>query len=173
MDVGAMVERMASFGDGLRAILVDVSSADARWKPEDGAWSILEVVAHLADEETRDFRVRVDRTLNEPGSPWEPIDPERWAVERRYNEMDLATELDRFADERARSLAWLRSSVLGSNPDWEAAYEHPKIGRLRVGDLMTAWCAHDALHLRQIAKRLFQLAERDGGAYGSRYAGDW
>ena len=40
-------------------------------------------------------------------------------------------------------------------------------------DLLTSWAAHDALHLRQIAKRLFQLAERDGGEYNSRYAGEW
>jgi hypothetical protein len=38
---------------------------------------------------------------------------------------------------------------------------------------MVSWCAHDALHLRQIAKRTFQMAQRDGGRFTADYAGDW
>jgi hypothetical protein len=57
--------------------------------------------------------------------------------------------------------------------DWSVAYQHPKVGPIRAGDLLTGWAAHDALHLRQISKRLFQLAERDGAGFTSRYAGEW
>jgi hypothetical protein len=33
--------------------------------------------------------------------------------------------------------------------------------------------AHDYLHLRQIAKRMYQMAGRDAGEYSTRYAGEW
>ena len=42
-----------------------------------------------------------------------------------------------------------------------------------AGDLLAAWSAHDALHLRQISKRLYQIAQRDAGSYSVQYAGEW
>ncbi|NUP91044.1 MAG: DinB family protein, partial [Candidatus Sumerlaeia bacterium] len=51
-------------------------------------------------------------------------------------------------------------------------HRHPKAGPLRAGDLLAAWAAHDALHLRQIAKRLLDLARRDAGGFKTDYAGD-
>src|SRR4026209_2968670 len=85
-----------------------VSTEQARWKPAADRWSILEVVNHLYDEERDDFRARLDGLLHRPGQPLPSIDPPRWAVERRYNERDLAESLARFLDERQKSLAWLK-----------------------------------------------------------------
>ena len=59
------------------------------------------------------------------------------------------------------------------NPDWTRTKTHPKLGSLSAGDLLTAWAAHDHLHLRQIAKRKWQLVQRDGGEYSADYAGKW
>jgi hypothetical protein len=161
---------MQRFPAALRAIAAELADADARWRPPDGSWSILEIVRHLGDEEVDDFRTRVRSTLEDPAATWPPIDPEGWARERRYNEDDLAAALDRFETERRRSLEWLRDL---SDPDWSRAHEHPKLGSMRAGDVLVAWVAHDALHLRQIAKRLYQLSARDGEAYSPDYAGSW
>ena len=59
------------------------------------------------------------------------------------------------------------------NPDWNLTYEHPRIGPLRAGDLFLSWVAHDQLHIRQIAKRCFEMINEDGKQFESRYAGDW
>ena len=83
---------------------------------------------------------------------------------------DLASTLDAFRHERADSIAWLRS--LGA-PDWSVAYHHPKVGPVKAGDLLVSWAAHDALHLRQISKRLYQLALRDAPGMDAAYAGQW
>jgi hypothetical protein len=147
-----------------------LAAADARWRPDEGGWSILEIVTHLADEEVEDFRRRVELTLRDPEAPWPPIDPEGWAVERRYNEGSLAEAVGRFVAARRESVRWLRGL---ERPDWSTAHRHPKLGPLRAGEIFTAWVAHDALHLRQIAKRLFQMAQRDGGEYEPAYAGTW
>jgi hypothetical protein len=50
---------------------------------------------------------------------------------------------------------------------------HPKVGATAAGDVMASWAAHDALHLRQIAKRLWELAGRDGAPFRTGYAGEW
>ncbi len=154
----------------LRELLAGVSEEEARWRPSSGAWSIVEIVNHLADEEHEDFRARLALTLEDPSAPWPPIDPEAAAVSRAYNERRLSESIERFCDQRRASLAWLRSL---SNPDWSLAHEHPALGRLRAGDLLTAWAAHDQLHLRQIAKRLFELIQKNAPDFSTRYAGAW
>ena len=170
MDLHSLIGRMEPFPQAVQALLTGLPDADARWKPPTGAWCILEIVNHLADEEVEDFRTRLRLTLEEGEREWPPIDPEGWARDRKYNERDLGESLARFAAARAESIAWLRSL---ESPDWSRFREHPRAGRLTAGDLMASWAAHDALHLRQIAKRLHELAARDGHGARTRYAGEW
>lgn len=164
----AMIDRLACFPRVLQTLATGVTDEGLRFKPAPRHWSILEVFCHLADEEERDFRPRIERTLAQ--ASWEPIDPERWAHQHRYNEQSPAEVLARFATLREQSLAWLHG--LGA-PDWEAAHRHGILGSIRAGDLMASWVAHDALHLRQIARRLYELAGRDAAPYSTAYAGDW
>jgi hypothetical protein len=166
----AQIDRLERFADILPAVVHGLSDADARWRPDEASWSILEVVTHLADEEVEDFRRRVELTLRDPKEAWPPIDPAGWAVERRYQEGRLVEAVERFAAARRDSVRWLRGL---SEPDWTRTHRHPKLGSMQAGEVFTAWAAHDALHLRQIAKRLYQMAARDGGAFGADYAGDW
>lgn len=170
MNSSALIDRLESFGEVLPRVVAAVGDSDARWKPPGGAWSILEVVCHLVDEETDDFRPRLRLVLDDPSQPWPAIDPEGAAVHRRYNEQNLGERAARLAAERRESVRWLRSLV---NPDWPRAYQHPKWGPISAGMLLTSWAAHDLLHLRQIAKRQYELACRDGAPFAANYAGQW
>lgn len=171
MNTPPLIDRLERFPGVLHAAVSGLPEADARWKPPDGAWSILEVVCHLGDEEVDDFRARLAFVLERKTGHWPPIDPEGWARERRYNDKDLTAAVTRFVDERRRSVAWLRS--LPAATDWSLAYEHPKFGPIRAGDLLASWAGHDALHLRQIAKRFWELAARDAPGFRTAYAGEW
>ncbi|TVQ30262.1 MAG: DinB family protein [Phycisphaeraceae bacterium] len=171
MNAEGLIGRLERFPEAMCAAAAVVSAEDAKWKPDDGAWSILEIVRHLGDEEVEDFRARLQSTLRDPAAPWTPIDPEGAARERRYNDGDLGEALSRFERERADSVAWLRS--LGDGVDWSVAHEHPKLGPITAASLLASWAAHDALHLRQIARRMFELAQRDGGGASTLYAGKW
>lgn len=165
----ALIARLESLGSVLTAMVAGVPRADAVWRPPSGAWSILEIVNHLADEESLDFRARVRLTLEDPAADWPAIHPSQWAVEKRYNDRDLAESAARFAAERRESIRWLRSL---QSPDWSRAHMHPRAGPLSAGRLLGAWAAHDALHIRQIAKRFYELAPRDSGEEVG-YAGEW
>ncbi|QDT69171.1 DinB superfamily protein [Planctomycetes bacterium MalM25] len=170
MDPQKIFDSLERFGRQLPGVVEGLAGEDARWKPSPRDWSVLEVVSHLADEEELDFRRRLRWVLDQNEGPWPPIDPEGWAVERRYNEGDLSAATERFRTQRAKSVAWLRS--LGE-VNWDLAYQHPEFGPIRAGDLLGSWCCHDQLHLRQITKRLYQLAARDAGEYTVLYAGPW
>ena len=166
----SIVDRLEANAEVFGGLVRGVSPAQAVWRPAPDRWSILEVVCHLADEEVEDFRTRVDYALHRPGETWPPIDPEGWARTRGYLDRDPADVLRRFQAEREASVTWLRSLV---RPDWSKTYTHPKIGSLSAGDLLACWAAHDALHLRQIAKRLHDLATRDVFSGDVGYAGAW
>lgn len=170
MDVNRLIESLARFRAVLPAVVRGISTDDARWRPADGAWTVTEVVCHLCDEEEFDFRARLSQLLADPALPWGPIDPVRWAVDRKYNEQDLTVGVNRFCAQRQQSVVWLRSL---DDVDWSLGHDLPQVGRLRAGDLLGSWAAHDQLHLRQIAKRLYQLAKRDSGGYSTDYAGEW
>ena len=170
MHADRLIASLERFCNMLPAVVRGTTDADARWKPVDGAWSILEIIRHLRDEEVEDFRTRLDLVLRDPNLDWPPIAPEQWAIDRRYNEAELDKSIELFVMERATSLAWLRSL---KNPNWNSTKTHPKLGSLRAGDLLASWAAHDHLHLRQIANRKFQLAARDCAPYSTDYAGQW
>lgn len=167
---GMLIDRLERTPDALCALCAMIHHADTAWRPDEKSWSVLEIVCHLVDEETEDFRARLRSTLEAQSRDWAPIDPEGWCSQRNYAEQDLSERLDRFASERAESIAWLRSL---EDPDWSSERVRPKFGSMRAGDLLAAWAAHDALHLRQISRRLHQLAVRDAGPFDPGYAGSW
>ena len=69
-DPAAIIDRLDPTPHALEALLAELSDADARWKPPSGAWSIVEVVNHMADEDAEDFRARLERTLRDPMEAW-------------------------------------------------------------------------------------------------------
>ncbi len=171
LDPAVHLASLRAFPRLLTQLVAGYDASAARWRPPDEAWSVVEIVSHLTDEETEDFRVRLRLTLESPEADWPPIDPEGVAVERRYRERDLASELDRFVRERAASLAWL--SLIADSADFTCSHKHPKFGPMSAGLLLSSWAAHDLLHARQIMKRSFQRIEEASGGHGTKYAGAW
>ncbi len=170
MDVAALIDELGRGGRALVSALGGLSAGQAAWKPDSTSWSALEVAAHLLDEERKDFRVRLALVLEDPGKPWPPIDPEGWVREHDYASWSLEETVTAFADERASSIDWL--SGLGE-VDWERRRDHPQLGPLAAGDLLVAWVAHDALHLRQLARLHHGRVSEAGRPFSSSYAGPW
>jgi hypothetical protein len=164
------IARLEGFAQTVPAVVSVIDPADASWRPDDHSWSVLEIVCHLVDEEVEDFRTRVLSTLNDPTRAWPKIDPEGWPKIRDYQSADLKTKLDAFVSLRHESIELIRAIP---SPDWARAFQHPKVGPVSAGYLLSCWCAHDALHLRQLSRRLLQLAQRDAGGDALQYAGTW
>ncbi|MGA0420583.1 MAG: DinB family protein [Phycisphaerales bacterium] len=168
-----LVERLAAFPTAVRAMVERLSPEEARWRPSEDDWSIVEILGHLLDEERSDFRDRLERLLRDPAEPWPPIDPVAAAAARNDRDRDLHEILAAFDKARSESVAWL-CQRLAETPamDWAVAKTHPK-GDLSAGDLLASWAAHDLLHLRQIAKRLHGMLDTLGDPFTVGYAGTW
>ena len=164
----AVADRLAAGAEVVAALLSGVSEEQARFKPDPGHWSMLEVINHLADEEAEDFRLRLRLTLAKTAEAWPAIDPAGWPVARRYRERDLGESLARFRRERAASVAWLREA---GTLDLDATYAHPTLGAIRAGDLIASWLAHDLIHVRQLTRLRYRWLERAAAPYRLDYAG--
>lgn len=170
VELPIIVEALRRNARVVAALVSAVGDEQARWRPHPDKWSILEVVSHLADEEVEDFRARVDAALNRPNDQWKPIDPEGWVAARRYNEGNLVEQTERFLTSRAETVSWLEGLHV---PDWDVAYDHPRFGPIRAGDLLTAWVAHDHIHIRQINRLQREFLVTEASRYSPRYAGPW
>ena len=151
----------------LDALLCDLDEPTWRTRPRPDEWAPVEIVCHLRDEETEDFGARV-RSILEGAQRFTPVDPERWAKERRYREDDPHAALAAFHARRGSSLELLATAP----PDRLAtSREHRTFGRLSGLDLVAAWVAHDRLHLAQLAATLARLWAERWAPLRSEYAG--
>jgi len=163
------IAQLERHGSVLRALLTDLSPAEITWKQAPEKWCPLEVVCHLYDEEREDFRARLRSTLERPEAPWPKIDPAAWVAERRYMEQDFGNMLNKFLEERQRSLEWLREQ---DHAPWTNAYIHPKVGPVSCELLLTNWVAHDLHHIRQLINLRYAYLKAHT-TVPLDYAGNW
>jgi hypothetical protein len=151
----------------LEALLAGVDPSEARTRPATDEWSPVEILCHLRDEESEDFGARL-RVIVDGAGEFAPIDPERWAQERRYREASLPDVLQTLRARRQASLDLLASVApetrTGSRP-------HRRLGRLSGLDILAAWVAHDRVHLTQLAGTLARIWALRWAPLRTEYAG--
>lgn len=170
MNAAGLIEQLALNGERIRALVVGVSPEQARWRPAPEAWSVLEVVNHLYDEEREDFRIRLNLLLHDPAAVWPPIDPQGWVTARDYNSRELDQAVAGFLAERAASLTWLNGLAA---PEWDATVETPGGWSITAGDMLAAWSAHDVLHMRQLVELHWGRTVHLAAPRTTLYAGKW
>jgi len=165
-----IVDRLEANGATFAGLVKGVDDAQAVWRPSPEKWSLIEVINHVADEETEDFGARLRLVLEDPRKAWPPIDPARAVVDRSYNARKLDESLARFLRSRVESIAWLRG--LG-DVDWNVASVRLDGAQLRAGDLLQSWVVHDLIHIRQINRLHYEYLSATQPQFSSAYAGDW
>jgi hypothetical protein len=104
----------------------------------------------------------------EGGQRFTPIDPERWATERRYLDDDGPRALTAFRDRRAASLDSLVAVVPSR---LTTVIAHARTGGLSGLDILAAWVEHDRLHLAQLAAALARTWATRWAPLHTEYAG--
>ncbi|HEY6609182.1 MAG TPA: DinB family protein [Candidatus Limnocylindria bacterium] len=134
----------------LRALVRGLDDVTVRTRPADNEWAIIEVVAHLADTDERAL-LRTRAMLVEDEPTLVPYDQHELAEERRYLEMELDHELDRFERlrrEQTELLAGLDDAA------WRRIGNHGEHGRITVEQLAAHTAGEDVDHFAQIARML-------------------
>jgi hypothetical protein len=158
---------LARFPVVLDALLNDLDATSWRARPAAAEWAPVEIVCHLRDEETEDFGARL-RVVLAGGERFTPIDPERWAIERRYLEDDGPRAFGTFREKRAASLDMLATAAPSRLTPVVA---HARTGGLSGLDILAAWVAHDRLHLAQLGATLARVWAVRWAPLHTEYAG--
>lgn len=140
----------------LRAMTADLDDAQLNWRRGDDDWSIVEVIAHLADAEDNSHE-RVKRMLAEDNPSFLDYDEKAWARDRGYRLKTLDEVLTRFCDQREAHIAKLEAL---DEAGWMRTGDHNTMGALTVSSITASMISHDMMHLGQIADLL--LAQRNG-----------
>jgi uncharacterized damage-inducible protein DinB len=156
-------ERLASYIEGkdplsiqrqsstqLAALVAGLSGEQLTFRPADGKWSIVEILAHLADDEIATY-CRYRQMIEHDGVPLSGFDQELWARLGNYQSWGSDEALALFRLLRNANLRMLESL---SAEQWKRSGDHAERGRLTVADLARHMAAHDINHLRQIERLL-------------------
>ena len=131
----------------IRAEVEALPKAVTTFHPAEGEWSINEVIGHLIEAERRGFagRIKILLASKDPQlEGWDQIEVARGRRDDMKTAAKLVTELERM---RAESVKIVRALKPG---DLTRGGQHPKVGWLRVEDLLQEWVHHDRNHIKQI-----------------------
>ena len=134
----------------LADLIAGLSAEQLASRPADGKWSIVEILAHLAEDDIATYW-RYRQMIEHDGVPLSGFDQELWARLGNYQSWGSDEALALFRLLRNANLRMLESL---SAEQWKRSGDHAERGRLTVADLARHMAAHDVNHLRQIESLL-------------------
>jgi len=137
----------------LKKLTRGLSPKQLKWKPEQGTWSIAEVLAHLADAEiVGSWRMR--SVIGANGSTIQPFDQNVWASMFQYNAREAGQSLEVFRVLRENNLAMLKALPPQA---WDNYGMHLERGKETIAHLTRMFAGHDTNHLKQIEAIVVQV----------------
>jgi|SRR5208282_496322 hypothetical protein len=136
---------------GKLARLIDgVSAQRLGHRPAPDKWSIVEILAHLAEDEiASSWRYR--QMIEHDRETLCGFDQELWARLGNYGTWNVSEALELFRLLREANLRMLGSLL---PEQWERSGNHVERGKLTVRELARHMAAHDINHIKQIEKLL-------------------
>jgi hypothetical protein len=132
----------------IASVLEGVTEEAARRPKAPGAWSILQVLRHLADSEiVYGYRLRQIVASDRPAIAG--YDQEDWAGTLEYHRGTVADALEDYASARRGTVRFLRSLPEAA---WERVGLHSERGEESVRRTVALLAAHDIGHEQQIGR---------------------
>jgi DinB family protein len=127
-------------------LIAAIPEARLRERPSPGKWSVVEIIAHLAEDElSSSWRYR--QMIENSGCALAGFDQDEWARLGNYRSWKPAEALEMFRLLREANLRLLHGL---SADEWERYGVHAERGRITVRDLARHMAGHDMNHVGQI-----------------------
>ena len=124
-----------------------------RRRPQADKWSVVEIIAHLADDElVSTWRYR--QMIEQRGCHLSGFDQDQWARLGAYSSWPVESALALFRLLREQNL---RMFARLTEDEWECWGLHAERGRITVRDLARHMAGHDRNHIAQIKRILSGL----------------
>jgi hypothetical protein len=134
----------------LRWLIKGVPASKLRRRPAPDRWSVVEILAHLADTEiVGAWRIR--SILGAPGTPLQAYDQDKWAEAGHYTNRDARQCLEQFRAVREANLALFESLT---PEQWKLHGIHAERGEETIEHIVRLYAGHDLNHLAQIERIL-------------------
>ncbi len=141
--------------EAIRAEVAALPPPVLRWHPRPGEWCVKEVIGHLIEAEQRGFAGRIHIILDARDPQLQAWDQPAVARERHDCERDGQELLAEFTRLRESGITLVRGLDAS---DLARGGHHPKVGYLRVGDLLHEWVHHDRNHMKQMLANVQDFA---------------
>ena len=145
MDTDDIILHLAEVPVHAAEALRGVQDADMR-RSYDGGWSMIEYAAHLADA-ARVYDERLRRLADEDNPHLPAYDPDAYAADFRYNEMDAEDVLQRLTASRAGTIELLRGLDVSQ---WDRPGVHEEDGPVTLQKLAEHMAHHEGDHVSTI-----------------------
>lgn len=144
----SLVETLEATPRIIQQLADDLADGDARWKPSEQQWSVLEHVCHLGDIEREGYTVRIGKLLHETQPFLADIDGDKLAEERSYYSQDFRQVLDSFARARQQNVKTIRD-LTHDQLNRSGLFEN--FGTVTLERLLMMMREHDASHLKDLS----------------------
>ena len=142
-----LMERYGSGADAVLAALDGLTPDELDRRPDDGSWTVREIVHHLADSESMAY-IRLRRLIAEEDPVIAGYDEPEWARRLHYDR-PIEPSLDVLRAVRAASL-----QLLGrlTDAEWARTGTHSEAGPYGVDRWLEIYAAHGHDHADQIRR---------------------
>jgi hypothetical protein len=134
----------------LERLIKGASPSRLRKRPAPNKWSVVEILAHLAEVEIAvGFRIRM--VLGAPGTPIAAFDQDAWVLSGHYEKRDPRKSIEQFRVLRQANLALLKTLT---PEQWQHYGIHSERGQESVELIVRMLAGHDLNHIQQIERIL-------------------
>jgi hypothetical protein len=134
----------------LERLIKGVPVSKLRKRPALDKWSVVEILAHLADTEiVGGFRVRM--ILGTPGTPIQGFNQDAWVTSGHNDKRDPRKSVEQFRAFREANIVLLKSIT---PEQWKHHGIHSERGEETVEHIVRMFAGHDLNHIRQIERIL-------------------
>ena len=139
----------------VRRAVAGLTAEEVRARPGPGAWSVLEVVIHLADSDAISID-RMKRILTEDNPPLLYADETAYVERLQTHEQDLEDALVLMKVSRRQ---WARVLRRLPNEAFERAGTHNRRGGVTLGEMVAGYVKHVDDHLKFVVGKRANLGK--------------
>ncbi|HEX5500642.1 MAG TPA: DinB family protein [Thermomicrobiales bacterium] len=142
----ALLETYRTAPARLAAVIEGLRSEEIDGRPNDGDWTVREIVHHLADAEIISA-ARLRAMVQEDNPALVAFDEAGYASRFGYGQRPLAGALALLTAARQSNVEIMERM---SADEWERAGNHPEYGRYTISRLLETHAPHAVAHIAQI-----------------------
>lgn len=124
-------------------------------KPDEKAFSAVEIVCHLRDVESL-WHSRFEKLADEGEVTFVAMNPDKEAIDKAYNKQTVALALQEWTDLRMKTYELLKTM---DTTQINKTAIHPRYGAMELPRMLDIMINHDLQHLEQMKRTLSLVSQ--------------